>query len=111
MVEGNVVKPIQTKFQFRTERHVGKVRTLPWKTYRATSRFEGFVALTFPIIMLFVLSCTIFFTPSKHTKVGVMLVGLGGNNGWYEPMLLYFRQIILVVGPDSTNLIVLSRFM
>jgi hypothetical protein len=34
MVEGNVVKPIQTKFHFRTERHVGKVRTarFPRKT-------------------------------------------------------------------------------
>ena len=36
---GNVVKPIETKYQFRTQRNVG--------------------------------------------KVGVMLIGLGGNNGWY----------------------------
>ena len=38
MVEGNTVKPIKTKMQFKTERKVG--------------------------------------------KTGVMLVGLGGNNGW-----------------------------
>ena len=39
LVEGNIVRPVETKMQFRTERNVG--------------------------------------------KVGVMLVGLGGNNGWY----------------------------
>jgi myo-inositol-1-phosphate synthase len=38
LVEGNVVKPVQTKMQFKTDRKVG--------------------------------------------KIGVMLVGLGGNNGW-----------------------------
>ena len=39
IVEGSIVKPVETKMQFRTER--------------------------------------------KLPKLGVMLVGLGGNNGWY----------------------------
>jgi myo-inositol-1-phosphate synthase len=39
IVEGNVVKPVESKMKFRTER--------------------------------------------KVPKLGVMLVGLGGNNGWY----------------------------
>ena len=48
VVEGSIVKPVETKMQFRTERQV--------------------------------------------PKLGVMLVGLGGNNGWYVTMVTSYSQ-------------------
>ena len=47
IVEGSIVKPVETKMQFRTER--------------------------------------------KVPKLGVMLVGLGGNNGWYVCLVTYIH--------------------